>query len=86
MKDINFYLSFISLEQRRKSEEKIKISTSEKDESHARVLAMTKERDEFAKLALERGKALEVSQLLVVSLNLRSNVCDLGPGTWRGSL
>ena len=40
------------------------MSTSEKDKSQAKVLAMTKERDEFAKLALERGKALEVSQLL----------------------
>jgi len=38
------------------------------------VLAMAKERDEFAKLALERGKALEVSQLLVVSLNIELEI------------
>ncbi|KAL9966038.1 hypothetical protein ACROYT_G024048 [Oculina patagonica] len=49
-------------EQRRLSEEKYKMSTSEKDETQARVLAMTKERDEFAKLALERGRALEEKQ------------------------
>ena len=42
------------------------MSTSEKDKSQAKVLAMTKERDEFAKLALERGKALEVSQFFLL--------------------
>lgn len=60
----------ISLEQHRKSEEKFKIFTSEKDESQVKVQAITKERDEFAKLALERGKALEVSQLPLVGLNM----------------
>ena len=44
------------------------MSTSEKDETQARVLAMTKERDEFAKLALERGKALEVISRLLVGV------------------
>ena len=55
---------FMYTEQHRKSEEKFKMSTSEKDETQARVLSMTKERDEFAKLALERGKALEVRLFL----------------------
>lgn len=68
----------ISLEQHRKSEEKFKIFTSEKDESQVKVQAITKERDEFAKLALERGKALEVSQLLLVGLNIEL-VCDRYP-------
>ena len=36
------------------------MSTSAKDESQAKALALAKERDEFAKLALDRGKALEV--------------------------
>ena len=50
-------------EQRKQSEEKFKLSSSEKEESQARVLALIKERDEFAKLALERGKGLEVSHV-----------------------
>lgn len=49
-----------SLEQHRKSEEKLKMSSIEKDETQAKVLGLAKDRDEFAKLALERGKALEV--------------------------
>ena len=57
---VNFFGGFS--EQRRRSEEKFKMSTSEKDENQARVSALMKERDEFAKLALERGKALEVRQ------------------------
>jgi len=39
-----------------------------------KVQAMTKERDEFAKLALERGKALEVSQLPLVGLNIELEI------------
>ena len=66
----NLFFIIIILEQHRKSEEKIKMSTFEKDESQAKVLSMIKERDEFAKLALERGKALEVSQLLLLWLNI----------------
>ena len=66
----NLFFIIIILEQHRKSEEKIKMSTSEKDESQAKVLSMIKERDEFAKLALERGKALEVSQWLLLWLNI----------------
>ena len=54
------------------------MSTSEKDKSQAKVLAMTKERDEFAKLALERGKALEVSQLL--QSYQMSVIQDMEPG------
>ena len=37
------------------------MSASEREESKARVLALMKERDDFAALALERGRALEVS-------------------------
>ena len=36
------------------------MSSIEKDETQAKVLGLVKDRDEFAKLALERGKALEV--------------------------
>lgn len=39
------------------------MSASEKEENKAKELALKKERDEFATLALERGKALEVSQV-----------------------
>lgn len=49
-------------EQHRKSEEKLKMSSIEKDETQAKVLGLAKDRDEFAKLALERGKALEEKQ------------------------
>ena len=38
------------------------MSASEKEENKVKELALKKERDEFATLALERGKALEVSQ------------------------
>lgn len=38
------------------------MSASEKEENKAKELALKKERDEFATLALERGKALEVSE------------------------
>lgn len=36
------------------------MSLIEKDETQAKALGLAKDRDEFAKLALERGKALEV--------------------------
>jgi len=35
--------------------------SSEKEESQLKVLTLVKERDDFAKLALQRGKTLEVS-------------------------
>ncbi|KAJ7370180.1 Coiled-coil domain containing 89 [Desmophyllum pertusum] len=47
------------------------MSTSEKDENQARVSALMKERDEFAKLALERGKALEEKQREIKELFLK---------------
>lgn len=49
-------------EQHKKSQEEFKMSASEKEESKARVLALMKERDDFAALALERGRALEEKQ------------------------
>ena len=52
---------FLSSEQHKQSEEKGKITASEKEESQARVLALMREQDEFATLAVERGKGLEVS-------------------------
>ena len=39
------------------------MSASQKEENKAKELALKKERDEFATLALERGKALEVSRV-----------------------
>lgn len=35
--------------------------TSQKEESQLKVLTLVKERDDFAQLALQRGKTLEVS-------------------------
>lgn len=58
-------------EQHRKSEEKFKIFTSEKDESQVKVQAITKERNEFAKLALERGRALEEKHREIKELCLK---------------
>ena len=62
-----FALWFVSSEQHKQSEEKLQTFTSEKEESQLRVLTLIKERDEFATLALERGKALEVSHLSTIS-------------------
>lgn len=42
------------------------MSASEKEENKAKELALKKERDEFAALALERGKALEVKSVVIL--------------------
>lgn len=42
------------------------MSASEKEENKAKELALKKERDEFATLALERGKALEVKSVVIL--------------------
>lgn len=49
-------------EQHKQAEEKYRMSASQKEENKAKELALKKERDEFATLALERGKALEEKQ------------------------
>ena len=49
------------LEQLNQSQEKFKLLSSEKEENQLKVLTLVKERDDFAQLALQRGKTLEVS-------------------------
>lgn len=52
------------------------MSASEKEENKAKELALKKERDEFATLALERGKALEVSQVSCYALVHKTVWCN----------
>ena len=49
------------LEQLNQSQEKFKLLSSEKEENQLKLLTLVKERDDFAQLALQRGKTLEVS-------------------------
>lgn len=58
--------SLFPLEQHKQSEEKFKLLSSEKEESQLKVLTLVKERDDFAQLALQRGKTLEVSNFKTV--------------------
>ena len=48
------------------------MSASEKEENKAKELALKKERDEFATLALERGKALEVKSVVILLKRLEA--------------
>ncbi|XP_044167691.1 coiled-coil domain-containing protein 89-like isoform X5 [Acropora millepora] len=58
-------------EQLNQSQEKFKLLSSEKEENQLKVLTLVKERDDFAQLALQRGKTLEEKQKHIAELCLK---------------
>ncbi|XP_015779134.1 PREDICTED: coiled-coil domain-containing protein 89-like isoform X1 [Acropora digitifera] len=58
-------------EQLNQSQEKFKLLSSEKEENQLKVLTLVKERDDFAQLALQRGKTLEEKQKHIAGLCLK---------------
>lgn len=58
-------------EQLNQSQEKFKLLSSEKEENQLKLLTLVKERDDFAQLALQRGKTLEEKQKHLAELCLK---------------
>ncbi|XP_068715854.1 coiled-coil domain-containing protein 89-like [Montipora foliosa] len=65
------FLQKNSEEQQKQLGERFELFTSEKEEKERRVLTLLKERDDFAQLALDRGKALEEKQKEIKGLCLK---------------